>query len=79
MARRSKSLSGMFTNKFNGLPRQGQHFFFAKKKQKTLTWSAVSCLNARTQRAKVFWFFFSKKNAFLFRALFWLLYFSDRH
>ena len=32
-----------------------------------------------TQRAKVFWFFFSKKNAFFVSALFWLPYFSDGH
>ena len=54
----------MFTNKFNELPRQGQHFFFAKKKQKTPIWSAVSCL--RTQLAsKSFLVLFFKKECFL--------------
>ena len=77
--RRFQSPSGMFTNEFNGLPRQGQHFFFAKKKQKTLTWAAVSCLTTRLNEQKFFGSFFSKKNAFFVSALFWLPYFSEGH
>jgi len=38
-------------------------FFFEKKKQKTFTPSLWP--QARAQQAKVFWFFFSKKNCFL--------------
>jgi hypothetical protein len=38
-------------------------FFFEKKKQKTFT--SALCPLARAQIAKVFWFFFSKKNCFL--------------
>ena len=56
-----RSPSGMFTNKFNGLPRQSQHFFFAKKKQKTLTWSAVSCLKTQLNEQKFFGSFFQKR------------------
>ena len=57
----SESPSGMFTNKFKGLARQGQHFFFAKKKQKTLTWSAVSCLRTQLNEQKFFGSFFQKR------------------
>jgi hypothetical protein len=43
--------------------KKGKVFFFEKKKQKTFVWLSRS-RNQRTSEAKVFWFFFSKKNAF---------------
>jgi hypothetical protein len=40
-------------------------FFFEKKNQKTfILWFALPA-TSRSKRAKVFWFFFSKKNIFL--------------
>ena len=69
----------MFTNKFNGLPRQGQHFFFAKKNQKTLAWSALSCLNTRLNEQKFFGSFFQKRMLSSSAPLSWLPYFSDGH
>jgi hypothetical protein len=40
-------------------------FFFEKKKQKTFGYKKPSLIQAPSQFAKVFWFFFSKKNVFL--------------
>jgi hypothetical protein len=37
-------------------------FFFEKKKQKTLIHLGVLCVWRARKFAKVFWFFFSKKN-----------------
>jgi hypothetical protein len=42
-----------------------KRFFFEKKKQKTFMFSGARCSSERLKDAKVFWFFFSKKNAFL--------------
>jgi penicillin-binding protein 1C len=39
--------------------------FFLEKAAKTFAIAGVRCGNARTKRATVFWFFFSKKNCFL--------------
>jgi hypothetical protein len=49
------------------MARQGQHFFFEKKKQKTFI-HKTPVASKREQRAKVFWFLFSKQNAFFFSA-----------
>ena len=38
-------------------------FFFEKKKQKTFVRSGRAFPRSRSQDAKVFWFFFSEKNA----------------
>jgi hypothetical protein len=40
-------------------------FFFEKKKQKTFDRCCGLFPRARLEEAKVFWFFFAKKNAFL--------------
>jgi hypothetical protein len=40
-------------------------FFFEKKKQKTFIHWHARCVWRLPKRAKVFWFFFSKKNFFL--------------
>ena len=61
-----------------GCQDKGQHFFFAKKTKNSYLVSSKLPQHP-TQRAKVFWFFFSKKNAFFASALFWLPYFSDGH
>jgi hypothetical protein len=43
-----------------------KQFFFEKKNQKTFSRFGARCRSGRVnQRAKVFWFFFSKKNCFL--------------
>jgi hypothetical protein len=41
-------------------------FFFEKKKQKTFTSLSRAYATRRAQDAKVFWFFFSKKNILIF-------------
>jgi hypothetical protein len=48
-----------------GIPRKGRVFFFLKKKEakKTLSICAGASRLARVPGRKVFWFFFSKKNA----------------
>jgi hypothetical protein len=46
--------------------RGGKHFFFEKKKQKTFVRFGFGLSGEdRPRLAKVFWFFFSKKNRFL--------------
>jgi hypothetical protein len=40
-------------------------FFSEEKKQKTFAKKRVGSPGLTRQRAKVFWFFFSKKNSFL--------------
>jgi hypothetical protein len=51
--------------------REGKHFFFEKKKQKTFDFLSIVFEHAKTQETKVFWFppggrrLFSKKNCFL--------------
>ena len=52
---------------------------FCKKEAKNSYLVSGKLPRDPTQRAKVFWFFFSKKNAFFVSALFWLPYFSDGH
>jgi hypothetical protein len=46
--------------------RKGKYFFFEKKKQKTFDyrriWGLAGDARPLRQLAKVFWFFFSKKN-----------------
>jgi alpha-methylacyl-CoA racemase len=42
-----------------------KHFFFEKKKQKTFDYWSMAFATGETKYAKVFWFFFSKKNIFL--------------
>jgi len=42
-----------------------KHFFFEKKKQKTFTSLSRAYDQHLPKQSKVFWFFFSKKNAFL--------------
>jgi len=44
-------------------------FFFEKKKQKTFIRLAAAFPDRASQGAKVFWFFFSKKNVFYFLAI----------
>ncbi len=47
----------------------GKHFFFEKKKQKTFDYFGFgSPGETEAKFAKVFWFFFSKKNRFPCRA-----------
>ena len=41
---------------------KSKHFFFANKKQKTYGFLGRAFPRSRSQVAKVFWFFFSKKN-----------------
>jgi hypothetical protein len=42
-----------------------KQFFFEKKNQKTFAlFEARRCYSRVSQREKVFWFFFSKKNTF---------------
>jgi hypothetical protein len=43
---------------------EGKAFFFEKKKQKTFS-SCRALAGSARQVAKVFWFFFSKKNCLL--------------
>jgi hypothetical protein len=45
---------------------ESKDFFFEKKKQKTFAIWAEPARRVRSQVAKVFWFFFSKKNRFLY-------------
>jgi iron complex outermembrane receptor protein len=56
--------------------RPGRVFFFEKKKQKTFTRLAAASPDGLSQVSKVFWFFFSKKNALLSCLL---LVFSSGH
>jgi hypothetical protein len=44
--------------------KQGKHFFSEEKKQKTFSNWPESLATLGTKGKKVFWFFFSKKNAF---------------
>jgi hypothetical protein len=46
---------------------EGKDFFFEKKKQKTFESCGPRQSRRARKRVKVFWFFFSKKNAFLLR------------
>ncbi len=45
--------------------RESKVFFFKKKKQKTFNYAVAPRFGSRRQGAKVFWFFFSKKNCLL--------------
>jgi hypothetical protein len=46
--------------------KERKYFFFEKKKQKTFfSWPGCPERSSAPKRAKVFWFFFSKKNYFL--------------
>jgi hypothetical protein len=45
---------------------KGKRFFFEKKKQKTFSCWCKRKPIRQAQVAKVFWFFFSKKNRFFF-------------
>jgi hypothetical protein len=50
---------------FGWISKESKHFFFEKKKQKTFSrWAERYDRRAR-KSSKVFWFFFSKKNACL--------------
>jgi hypothetical protein len=45
--------------------KQGKVFFFEKKKQKTFSSLSRTSRQHVSEKLKVFWFFFSKKNIFL--------------
>jgi hypothetical protein len=46
------------------IKKEEKNFFFEKKKQKTFMFWYGCLLQRAPQETKVFWFFFSKKNAF---------------
>jgi hypothetical protein len=48
-------------------PGEGRKRFFLKKEAKTFANGRTRWGNANLMKTKVFWFFFSKKNRFLFR------------
>jgi hypothetical protein len=47
------------------MEKESKQFFFAKKNQETFIHLAFALPHLAHQRAKVFWFFFTKKNCFL--------------
>jgi hypothetical protein len=49
----------------NVMQKESKQFLFAKKNQKTLIHFTRGLPHRVLQRAKVFWFFFAKKNCFL--------------